>query len=207
MHQCLILGCLALVALVIYLAYSSKEKYSYAAGGIGTLDSLGQYERVEAPDFNLPGEHWADKVEGGDLASVVASQPTDLKSMGPRQVERLVRMEGESLMPRTSKNVTPYNIDVQDKNSYVFLASQPRVQLKNPRWESSLFLSIVGDVPIRYHPNVSLVGHSRFGRDSWQGWGVFSPYHKALYNRYTGKERLNMPQYVSNQETLMDFST
>lgn len=215
MKLCLIIGGIALLALVVYLVFasrkgnakgskSSKEGFTYAAGNIGSLDSLGQYERVEAPDFNLPGEHWADRVQGGDLSQVV-SQPQTTKGMAPRPLERLVRTEGESLMPRTSKNVTPYNIDVQDKNSYVFLASQPRVQLKNPRWENSLFMAIVGDAPIRYHPNVALIGHSRYGRDSWQGWGVFSPYYKALYNRYTGKERLNMPQYVSNQELVMDY--
>ena len=183
-----------------------KGKGKEGFANIGDISNVGaisdNYELVEATEMSAPGEHFADMVDSGDHYGAVVMQPKESKYTS-RPLERLHRLQGKDLLPRTSKNVTPYNIDVADPVTHSYMVNPPRVQLKNPRWENSLFLSVVGDIPIKYNPNVCLVGTSRFGRDSWQGQGVFSPYYKALYNRYTGKEYKNLPLHISNQETIM----
>lgn len=181
---------------------SWKEGYS----NIGDIDNVGaitdNYDLVDAVEMNAPGEHFADLMDGGHPGSVRLQTPLESKYTS-RPLQRLDRIQGKDLLPRTSNSVTPYNIDVADPVTHSYMVNPPRVQLKNPRWENSLFMSIVGDVPIRYNPNICLVGTSRFGRDSWQGQGVFSPYYKALYNKYTGKAYKNMPLHIANEETVM----
>lgn len=181
---------------------SRKEGYS----NIGDIDNVGaitdNYDLVDAVEMNAPGEHFADLMDGGHSSPIKLQTPLESRYTS-RPLQRLDRIQGKDLLPRTSNSVTPYNIDVADPVTHSYMVNPPRVQLKNPRWENSLFMSIVGDVPIRYSPNICLVGTSRFGRDSWQGQGVFSPYYKALYNKYTGKGYKNMPLHIANEETVM----
>lgn len=201
-NVCVCIGVTAIAVILFYLALRTKKKESYA--NIGDLSHIGAvevpayggaYEPVSAPEMSSPAEVFAGMVSEGEHAPA----PTNVE----RAVSRMERMQGSDLLPRNSRLVTPFNIDVADPLTHSFSVNAPRVQLKNPRWESSLFMALNGDVPIKYHPNIPLIGKSRYDRDSWMGSGVFSDSFRAMYNRYTGQERLNMPIYVANGETIM----
>ena len=202
-NVCICIGVTAIAVVLLYLALRGKKKELYANIGdlshIGAVESPaygGAYEPVSAPEMSAPAEVFAGMVADAEQRE---APPSDVG----RAVSRMERMQGSDLLPRNSRLVTPYNIDVADPLTHSFSVNAPRVQLKNPRWESSLFMALNGDIPIKYHPNIPLIGKSRYDRDSWMGSGVFSDSFRAMYNRYTGQERLNMPIYVANGETIM----
>lgn len=193
-----------IVIIIVCMCRSSppadKEQYS----NIGGIDNVGamlddNYDLVPASETDIPAAHFADLVDSGDHAQQAKSTLGNI-----RPLERLNRVQGRDLMPRTSAGVTPYNIDVADPVSHSYMVNPPRVQLKDPNREMSLATAIRGDIPIRYHPNVSLVGRSRYGRDSLNLQGLFTPHFQALYNKYTGQGYRNMPVHVSNEEVVMD---
>lgn len=198
---------IAVVVLVAIGAYvykyhskndSKSEGYAYAGEWDYSLDD--QYEMLDAPEAAVPTPHFADLVDAGDQKAI-----QDADTLGSiRPLERLHRHSSSRMMPRTSKAVTPYNIDVADPKSHFFQVNMPRVQLKDPQWQSAD--PYRGDIPIKFHPNVCLVNKSRYGtRSSWRGDGYFSPYYKELYAKYTGQGYLNKPIHVANEETVMDF--
>lgn len=203
--MCLIVGGIVLLALVVYLCMSKnsgKEGYS----NIGDLDNIGSnydssYELVTSPEDDVPAQHFADMIDAGDQQKIM--QPnTPLEAIRP--MERLERIQGRSLMPRTSKHVTPYNIDVADPIVHSFQVNPPRVLLKDPNKDYSAATFMRGDIPISYFPNVSIIGRSRYGRDSLVLDGFFSDAFQALYSKYTGKGYKNLPLKVVNGETIMD---
>lgn len=161
---------------------------------VGSLDD--SYEIL--PQEEPAGVSFADLVEGGDHREIVEEE--NLSKIRPS--ERLRQIQGKQLLPRLSSEVTPYNIDVADPTSYMYMANTPSVVLKDrQRLMADPFR---GDIPITYHPDVPLVSRSRYGRDSLRLDGFFSDGMKALYNRHTGNEHLNRPLYVVNEETVMD---
>lgn len=193
---------IVLLAVVVYLLVKpAREGYSNIGdlshiGAVETPAYAGSYEPVAAPEMDVPAEVFAGMVDSG---AILQDGPAE----APRPIQRLERVQGSDLLPLNSAMAVPYNIDIADPLVHSYSVNAPRVILKNPRWENSLFMSINGDIPLKYYPNIPLVGKSRYDRDSWQGSGVFSDYYKSMYNRFTGKERLNMPMYVANGETIM----
>jgi len=199
MKLCFAIGFLVLIAAVILITRQKREGYSaYTVGSLDSLDSLGSYQQLAAPDMQVSSTQYADMVQGNNPQVAVQKQ-----NMTINPLQRLEAVQGSQLLPRNAGSVTPYNIDVADKNSYLFMVQQPRVILKDPVRDYSLMTAIRGDIPIRYNNDVALIGRSQYGRDSWVGDGVYSDSGKALYNKYTGGEFLNAPYQVSNEETIM----
>lgn len=193
---------IAIVLVVVVWYWQKHKKEGYA--NIGDLDNIGsvnnQYEIINAPEEIVDGQHFADLVD----VSAGMTFNGNTKSSAPRPMERLDRLQGSELLPRTSKGVTPFNIDVADPLSFSFQVNPPRVELKDPiRMQSDYFR---GDIPITFNPNVSLVGKSRYGRDSLNLQGFFSPSTVALYDKYTGKGFKNMPLHVVNEEIVGDYT-
>lgn len=168
---------------------------------VGDLDNVGVLDDGYdvLPQEDPEADEFADLVEGGDHHAR-AGDGEGLKQIRP--AERLRQIQGKQLLPRLSSDVTPYNVDVADPTSYMYMANTPSVVLKDrQRLQADPFR---GDIPITYHPDVPLVSRSRYGRDSLRLDGMFSDGMKALYNRHTGREHLNRPLYVVNEETVMD---
>ncbi len=204
-NLCVIVGALLLIAAIVFMCSRGKqERYSNLSDidNIGSIDPPGfqnsSYDLVEAAEEHAPSPHFADLIDSG------AGQPTTVQpsSLHHRAAQRLKSSQGADLLPRISKQVTPYNIDVADPITHSYMVNPPRVQLKDP--QKQLADPFRGDVPIKYHPNIALIGNSRYGRDSLRLDGFFSDHYKALYNKYTGKGFKNMPIHVVNEETIMD---
>ena len=198
MNTCLIVGAILVIALLIFLNMKGKKGKKESYSNIGALDNTGTfedaYELVEAPEDLVPSPHFAELIDSG----ASGQQP----AVAPKIAQRLSVQQGSQLMPRVSKGVTPYNVDVADPITHSYMVNPPRVQLKNP--QKMLADPYRGDIPIKYHPNVPLVSQSRFGRDSLRLDGFFSDHFKNLYNKYTGKGYKNMPMSVVNEELVMD---
>ena len=200
--MCIVVGAILLVAIFILMSNTTRENMDSNIGalgsGIGSVDQLGaiddSYAVVEGNENRVPSAHFADRVDSGDQKTAIP--------LGPAQRLAMNGSEGRPLMPRMSKGVTPYNIDVADPISHSYMVNPPRVQLKDPI--KMLADPYRGDIPIKYYPNVPLVNQSRYGRDSLRLDGFFSDAFRDLYNRYTGKGYKNMPMSVVNEETIMD---
>ncbi len=194
LNMCIVVGAILLVAIFIFVV-SSSPKETYA--NIGDINNIGSiddgYELVAAPEDHVPAAHFADLVDSGNEQDPIAELPAQRLAMNNN---------GEALLPRISKGVTPYNVDVADPITHSYMVNPPRVQLKDPL--KMLADPYRGDVPIKYYPNVPLVNQSRYGRDSLRLDGFFSDAFRDLYNKYTGKGYKNMPMSVVNEETIMD---
>ena len=189
-------------AIGVWIWSSRKEGFMNVAGVnlLGSIDDA--YEPVRSPDELAPVEDFADLVDAGDYGSG-ADAPTHGDSLRPMQ--RLERLQGSQLLPKTTKGLTPYNVSVADPKSYYFVASAPRVLLKDRQWETSD--KIRGDLIFSKDGTMNpMVGISRYGRDSLNLSGFFSDTYKALYNKYTTHSHKNMPLVSSNEETLMDYN-
>ena len=195
-----VVGLILLFAIFILMSNTTSEKYSHIgdANNIGSIDTAGAiddgYELVESPENRVPGAHFADLINSGDQKTALPSVVAQRLSMDGS--------EGTALLPRISRGVTPYNVDVADPVTHSYMVNPPRVQLKDPI--KMLADPYRGDIPIKYYPNVPLVNQSRYGRDSLRLDGFFSDAFRNLYNRYTGKGYKNMPMSVVNEETIMD---
>ncbi len=200
LSMCVVVGVILLVAIFILMSNTTSEKYSHIgdANNIGSIDTAGAiddgYELVESPENRVPGAHFADLINSGDQKTALPSVVAQRLSMDGS--------EGTALLPRISRGVTPYNVDVADPVTHSYMVNPPRVQLKDPI--KMLADPYRGDIPIKYYPNVPLVNQSRYGRDSLRLDGFFSDAFRNLYNRYTGKGYKNMPMSVVNEETIMD---
>ncbi len=191
-----------IVVLLVWYFCMKKKKEGYA--NVGDLDGIGtvndRYEIIDAPEEVVDGQHFADMI---DVSSGTSSSCGETLEGRGRPMQRLDRLQGSELLPRTSKGVTPFNIDIADPLAHAYMVNPPRVQLKDPiRIRSDPFR---GDCPITYHPNVALVGKTRYGRDSLNLSGFFSPYQTALYNKFTGSAFRNMPLKVVSEEIIGDF--
>jgi len=196
MQLCLIVGGIILVAVVIYFCMSKKSgaKESFTSLAAGANDNTGillddAYDLIPGADYEVPAAHFADLVAQGDHMKKYVEQP---KSAGQnlRPMERLHRVQGKALMPRTSTYVTPFNIDVANPTSHKYMVNTPRVStaLKSRYKDYSMASFIRGDIPITYYPNVPLIAKTIQGRDDLRLDGLFTPYFTALYNKYSGSE-------------------
>lgn len=201
---CLIIGAIILVAVLVYFFFwrkkDNKKESFVAAGGLDHIGALldDQYDLIHAPDSEVPASHFADLVsESADHLQYTEQPPTT--GTGLRPVERLHRIQGKALMPRTSNMVTPYNIDVANPTSHAYMVNTPRVTsaLKSRTKDYSLSGAIRGDIPFKYYPNIALISKTIQGRDDLRLDGLFTPHFVALYNKYTGKAYKSMPIHVA----------
>lgn len=189
-----VVGVVMLIAFFIFMGTQHSASEAYA--NIGQIDNIGSvedgYELVQSPEDHVPEAQFADLVDSGNEQAAIL----------PQKAQRLVDVQGAPLLPRISKGVTPYNVDVADPVTHSFMVNPPNVQLKDPL--KMLADPYRGDIPIKYYPNVPLVNQSRYGRDSLRLDGFFSDAFRNLYNKYTGKGYKNLPMSIVNEETLMD---
>jgi hypothetical protein len=188
------------VALILigagYYVYKKREKEEYS--NIGDVDNVGSLDDShEMLRKEEDAEYYAKLISNEELKNFDTLQ-------GIRPMERLERIQGSDLLPRVSRNVTPYNVDIADPKTHSYMVNPPRVQLKDPI--KNLADPIRGDIPITYHPEISLINRTRYGRDSLRLDGFFSSAFVDLYNKYTGKGYKNMPMKVVNEEVLMSYS-
>lgn len=201
----LIIAGLVVIAVVVYYYWvylpSHKKSEGYVAAGgldhVGSLDNS-QYDSIPAPDYEVPAAHFADLVEESETNGGYSEQP-DCPGENLRPYERLHRVQGEALMPRTSLSVTPYNIDVANPASHQYMVNAPRVStaLKSRYKDYGLASMIRGDIPITHHPNVCLINKTHLGRDDLRLDGLFSDQFKQLYRTYTGDGHKNLPIHVA----------
>jgi len=197
----IVIGSLIVIVVALYFYWTKKNKEGYvAAGGLDNVGALldDQYDLIHAPDSEVPATHFADLVSDANMRLSAARQP-ETTGTGLRPIERLHRIQGKSLMPRTSINVTPYNIDVANPTSHKYMVNTPRVTsaLKSKYKDYSLSNFIRGDIPIMYYPNVPVVAKTHQGRDDLRLDGLFTPHFVALYNKYSGKAFKSMPIQVA----------
>ena len=201
LSMCIVVGAILLVAIFILMSNTTvRENLNNIGDGSngGSFDDQNaidnDYELVEGVENRVPAAHFADLVDSGDQKTAIPPVPAQRLSMDGSA--------GTPLLPRISKGVTPYNVDVADPVTHSYMVNPPRVQLKDPI--KMLADPYRGDIPIKYYPNVPLVNQSRYGRDSLRLDGFFSDAFRDLYNRYTGKGYKNQPMSVVNEETIMD---
>lgn len=220
----LIIGALVLAAVVIYYCmYNKKSSYQkgtqetvteeFTSLAAGANDNVGMllddsYDLVQGADYEVPAVNFADMVnQGANPADTYVEQP---KSTGEniRPMERLHRVQGEALMPRTSTYVTPFNVDVANPTSHMYAVNTPRAStaLKSRYKDYSLASFVRGDVPITYHPNVPLIAKTIQGRDDLRLDGLFTPHFMALYDKYSGKEFKSLPIKVAGAGQASGYS-
>ena len=197
-------GLLLIAGLVVFLVLRRKKEdkkkakvESFAtAGAIDNLGSL-DYDPVEAADDACPASHFADLVDSGDHAEFI--QQADTTGDDVRPMARFDRLHDQALMPVTTKNVTPYNVDVANPSTYSYMVNAPRVQsaVKSRFKDYSLASMTRGDVPIRYHANIPLIGKTIQDRDDLRLDGLFSSGFHAVYNKLTGKSFRSTPVQVA----------
>jgi hypothetical protein len=189
------------LALIGYIWIRPKENYapldSEGYSNIGDVDNVGSLDDSHEIIRNQENAEYYAKLVSNDELSNYESLP------GIRPMERLERMQGSDLLPKVSRNVTPYNVDIADPKTHSYMVNPPRVQLKDPI--AMLADPFRGDIPITYHPDISLINRTRYGRDSLRLDGFFSSAYVDLYNKYTGRGFKNLPQKVVNEEVLMDY--
>jgi len=201
----IVVGVAAVCVVVYYIYYrknSSKEGFTGLAAGAN--DNIGHllddsYDLVPGADNEIPAPHFADIVNQGDQSEYIQPEPDAANSPTMRPMERLHRVQGKSLMPRVSIDVTPFNVDVANPTSHKYMVNTPRVTtaLKSRFKDYSLASFVRGDVAITYHPTVPLIAKTVQGRDDLRLDGLFTPYFNALYNKYTGKEFKSLPVKVA----------
>ncbi|HSA76111.1 MAG TPA: hypothetical protein VLE02_01080 [Nitrosarchaeum sp.] len=195
-----VLVVLIAAALSWYIYKHRKEGYA-TAGAVSDAGSFleDQYDLEMAPDMEVPSPHFADIINESpqDYMTDAYRQKILTRDLTPN--ERMHRVQGKYLLPRTSKNITPYNIDVANPISHQYMVNPPRVEtaIKSRFKDYGLSSMIRGDIPIKYHANVPLISKTFQGRDDLNLSGYFSPYYIALYNKYTGKANKSLPVFVS----------
>ncbi len=145
LSMCIVVGAILLVAIFILMS-NTTEKYSNIGddSNVGSLDDQGaiddDYALVEGVENRVPSAHFADLVDSGDQKTAIPSVPAQRLSMDGSA--------GKPLLPRISKGVTPYNVDVADPVTHSYMVNPPRVQLKDPI--KMLADPYRGDIPIKY---------------------------------------------------------
>jgi Family of unknown function (DUF5850) len=151
----------------------------YYCGSAPPMESYRHHEHYNSNIGNqLPSKNWNEQ----------------------RTMARLDRIDNK-LLPKTSKNVTPYNVDIADPVAYTFQIHAPRV-IRRDRI-AMLADPIRGDIPISIYPDVPMVVKSQYDRDSLRLDGTFSDAFAAQYKRQTGGAYFNEPSYNTYGATIM----
>jgi len=114
-------------------------------------------------------------------------------------------------VPRIQDDVVPFSTAAANPTQQFFMAN-PSVQLKGRL--AQLADPMRGDINIRMDPGIPMVDRSQYGRESLKLDGTFSQAGADLFAKLTsGSESdnvprtisgyKNMPQFVSNQGTIM----
>jgi len=191
-----------LIAVVLLLVIGGAYYYYHNSSNNSNVEEYTPFDVSLGDQYTSPEEkecapHFADLVNAGDHAPIVNEDYASKLAKMNRQCDSV-------RLPRTSKGVTPYNIDIADPKSFMFQVNLPRVILKDPQYQYGD--PFRGDIPIKDHPNTCLVSKSRYNEhSSLRTDGLFSPYFNEMYDQYTGAEYKNMPINVVNEETIMDF--
>lgn len=210
----IVLCVILLVGVIVYFCAGKKSRFSKGTVDnkevetdvkienflhVGGQDHLGalldnQYNLVQSPDAEIAATDFANLVSeaGPDLAIRDSLQPVH-NGENMRPMERLSRISNKSLMPRTSRNVTPFAVDLGNPKSFKFSVNQSRVQLKPKLFQSGLYTAVRGDIPIKYNRNVPMVSTSQYGRDNQRFDGLASAGSQALYNKYTSSQFKSLP--------------
>lgn len=205
------LGIVVLVIIFVMITNKNKNGYKeeikneilkegFTGLNAGAVDNVGMmtednYDLLQGADNEVPAHHFADLVDQGDHLREYMEPKKEEDVEDP--MVRLERIQGKSLMPRTSTYVTPFNVDVANPASAQYMVNAPRVQaLKSKYKDYSQASFIRGDIPITYSPNVCLVAKTHQGRDDLRLDGLFTPYFNSLYKKYTGKSYKNLVQQV-----------
>jgi hypothetical protein len=217
MLLCVIVGIAAIAIVFLLFCGGKKEGYS----NLGDVDNIGSvddpaYSLVDAPEDTSPALNFArmdaaaHKQQGCGIPDVgCLGEPGDeqqlirgtLDRVPP--MKRLEQCQGSDLMPRISRDVTPYDIDIADPVSQLYSVNAPAVQLKNHQRDQAD--PYRGDIAIAYKPNLAVVGRTRFQSPEFQrNDGFFSDGYRSLTNKYTGKGYKNLPILIGNQETICD---
>lgn len=201
---CFVVGAILVVILVIWLctSWSNKSTEGFTSVSPGAIDNVGtllddSYDLIRGPEHQVPAPHFADLVPQADNTETFKVQ--EKEGDGMRPMERLHRVQGSALMPRTSTHTTPFNVDVANPTSHAYMVNTPRATsaIKSRYKDYSLSSMIRGDIPITYNPNIPLVGKTVQGRDDLRLDGLFTDHFAHLYNKYTGKERRNLVTKVA----------
>lgn len=189
-------------SLALYKKYRKQRESYLAAGALDHLDSLdSRYELIGAPEAAVPMEHFADIVDGGDQRKI---EEEIKENKGNALVERLEHIGDASSLPMTASHLPMFNVDAANPSIYSFSIQAPRVLLKNKCYMLADIFR--GDIPIKYHPNVPMVGKSsNSSRDSVRYDGMFSETFDHSYNKLTGRAYKNMPLKVATQATTADY--
>jgi len=196
-------GVLVAIIAAIGVWYWMRKKENFS--NIGDVDNLGSLDdSLDMQRQQRSAEYYANLVSASEQDEYAGSlEAFNPAFEGANPMQRLERLQNSEMLPRVSRNVTPYNVDIADPKTHSYMVNPPRVQLKDPIY--ILADPIRGDIPITYHPEISLVNRTRYGRDSLRLDGFFSDSFSELYSKYTGKSYKNLPQKVVNQEVLMDY--
>lgn len=211
MDRPIVIFIIIVVLILIYNMYYNKSNESFTSTALQSIGSLGDIDPVGGK--NISGY---DKVyEYGSQYNPFypVKVPTDLNALQTpiregfndvnennktwvehETINRLDRID-DKLLPKISTNLTPYNVDVADPVAYTFQVHAPRVIRKDPI--AMLADPIRGDIPITYFPDIPIIQQSQYNRDSLRLDGLFSPAFKAQYDKLTGSEHQNYPQFNS----------
>lgn len=197
--------------------FITKESFTAFPYSIGTNDlrdpSARKYRPVEHYQYTKNNAGELTMCPGGqNVVEQFSYVPTDrpaeqplnasqYQSWNAAQTAKRLDVIDKSLMPRTSENVTPYNIDVADPVAYSFLVNAPRVIKKDPlAMQADPFR---GDIPINIFPDVPLIQKSQYDRSSLRLDGAFTEAINKNYDKLTGKAYFNMPQMMSQGGVVM----
>ena len=185
-----VIFCVILVVLITLIIVKSLKKKDESYTSLVSKNVSGGYPYYQRlSEFGEYENAFAPKYEGFDQTY-----------NEHKTIERLDRLDGQ-LLPKVSTNITPYDVDVADPISYSFQVHAPRVIRKDRlAMEADPYR---GDIPITIYPDIPIVGHSRFNRDSLRLDGAFSEALSKSYDRLTGKTNFNQPSYISHGDLLM----
>lgn len=193
-----------IVGIVIY-KYTSKQE-SFTPFATNSIDHIGGLEDPKREYYNTSS---ISNIGGGNNGySMIPPEGNGYynpiiqerySNNEAQTIQRLDRIDN-NLIPKTSLNVTPYDVDVADPQFYIYQVQPPRVLRKDP--QAMQADPVRGDIPIRAYPDIPLIEKSQYGRDSLRLDGTFSEALRGLYNKYTGGAYLNYPQHTSLGATI-----
>lgn len=210
------------VAIAAFVLNYPKSSESYLTSS--NLDNIGSFEPYKQSDYvpvysNLSGgiqpysnvnhqkdynpyyptaEYYSDS-EYYD--AIPDSKVIDDKNSKNR-IDTVARLDRkDTALPVTSKNLTPYDVDVADPKQYSFMVNAPRVIRKDRlALQADPFR---GDIPIAIYPDIPIIQKSQYDRDSLRLDGAFSEALSQTYNKLTGKAYVNQPMNTSKGDTIM----
>ncbi len=176
--------------------FSKKQGYANVSDmtGVGSLDNY-------APPLN-PNEV-SDALSFAELVDDSTSSAYK-KVSESGAMDKLADTMKSMELPKSSRNVTPYNIDVADPKAFSYMASLPRVTIKPRTYEDAD--PYRGDIPIKFNPNIALVTKSQFGEDSQKTDAMFSELTIEAADKLRKNSYKNTPVQMSLGGVIGDYT-